>query len=53
MFSARDFRELALKCARWAEETRDVGQREILIELGKQCCDLAQTLAEHEPALGN
>jgi hypothetical protein len=46
MSSANEFHQLALECARWAEETREPGQREILIELTNQCRDLGHALGE-------
>jgi hypothetical protein len=51
MSSAKEFREFAQECLRWAEETRDEKERQALLDLAKQLAHAALHTVEDDTPL--
>jgi hypothetical protein len=47
MVTAQEMRTFALECLRWADETDDASQREIMIELAKTWMNAANQIELH------
>ena len=42
--SAVEMREFAVQCLRWSEETKDAGQRDLIVRVAKSWMNTASTL---------